>query len=88
MSKDYASFQLDHLQFPAPTRPAATIYAHPEDVSNDPKLPTAARKRAIFASWISDARAVENAPALLRLRLDSGAVVEVDAILLVLVSGR
>jgi hypothetical protein len=37
------------------------------------------KKRAILASWISDARAVENAPSL--RQLDSGAFVEVDAIL-------
>ena len=54
------------------------IYVHPEDVAGDPEL-TLAEKRAILASWISDARAVENAPAL--RRLESGAVVEVDAIL-------
>jgi hypothetical protein len=61
----------------------ATIYTQPDDVSNDPKL-TLAEKREILASWISDAHAVESAPAL--RRLDSGAVVEVDAILRVLVS--
>jgi len=54
------------------------IYLHPDDVAGDSKL-TLAEKRAILASWISDARAVENAPAL--RRLDSGAVVEADAIL-------
>ena len=56
----------------------AAIYVHPEDVAGDPEL-TRADKRAILASWISDARAVENAPAL--RRLESGAVVEADAIL-------
>jgi hypothetical protein len=55
----------------------------PHDVASDPKL-TTAEKREVLASWISDARAVENAPAL--RRLDSGAVIEVDAILRVLVS--
>ena len=40
-------------------------------------------KKAVLASWISDARAVESAPSL--RRLDSGAVVEVDAILRALV---
>jgi hypothetical protein len=55
----------------------ASIYAHPSDVTSNSKL-TTAEKRAILASWISDARAVENAPSL--RRLDSGAVVEVDAI--------
>jgi hypothetical protein len=57
---------------------AAAIYTHPCDVTSDPKL-TTAEKKAVLASWISDARAVENAPSL--RRLDSGAVVEVDAIL-------
>ena len=33
----------------------------------------------LWSSWISDARAIENAPSL--RRLDSGAVVDVDAIL-------
>src|ERR1700733_4944760 len=61
---------------------AATIYTHPSDVTSDPKL-TTAEKKAVLASWISDARAVENAPSL--RRLDSGAVVEVDSILQALV---
>jgi hypothetical protein len=56
----------------------AAIYTHPSDVTSNPKL-TTAEKRAVLASWISDAHAVENAPSL--RRLDSGAVVEVDAIL-------
>jgi hypothetical protein len=60
----------------------AAIYTHPSDVTTDPKL-TTAEKRVVLASWISDARAVENAPSL--RRLDSGAVVEVDAILRALV---
>jgi hypothetical protein len=55
----------------------AAIYTHPSDVTSNPKL-TTAEKRAVLASWISDAHAVENAPSL--RRLDSG-VVEVDAIL-------
>jgi hypothetical protein len=57
-------------------------YTHPRDATTDPKL-TTAEKRAVLASWISDARAVENAPSL--RQLDSGAVVEVDAILQALV---
>jgi hypothetical protein len=56
----------------------AAIHTHPDDIVNDPEL-SVAEKRAVLASWISDARAVENAPSL--RRLDSGAVVEVDAIL-------
>ena len=60
-----------------------TIFTHPDDVLTDPKL-TTAKKKEILASWISDARAVENAPTL--RQLDSGSVVEVDAILQALVS--
>jgi hypothetical protein len=60
----------------------AAIYTHPSDVTSNPKL-TTAEKRAILASWISDAHAVENAPS--SRQLDSGAVVEVDAILQALV---
>jgi hypothetical protein len=60
----------------------AAIYTHPCDVTNDAKLSTE-EKRAILASWISDARAVENAPSL-RL-IDTGALIEVEAILQALV---
>jgi hypothetical protein len=60
----------------------AAIYTHPSDVTTDQKL-TTAEKKAVLASWISDARGVENAPSL--RQLDSGAVVEVDAILQALV---
>jgi hypothetical protein len=66
-----------------PRSSGAAIYIHPDDVASDPEL-TLPEKRAILASWISDARAVENAPSM--RRLDSGAVVEVDAILRALVS--
>ena len=60
----------------------AAIHTHPSNVTSNPKL-TTAEKRAVLASWTSDARAVENAPSL--RQLDSGAVVEVDAILQALV---
>jgi hypothetical protein len=63
--------------------PVASIYTPPTDVTNDATL-TIAEKKAILASWISDARAVEDAP-LLR-RLDSGAVVSLDEIRWALVS--
>lgn len=53
-------------------------HSHPDDVLSDPALPIG-RKREILASWLSDARAVENAPAL--RRLDIGAFVTVDAIM-------
>jgi hypothetical protein len=79
MTQSFSPFQ--STQSPAPPYGAA-IYTHPSDVTSDPKL-TTAEKKAVLASWISDARAVENAPSL--RRLDSGAVVEVDAILQALV---
>jgi hypothetical protein len=79
----YSLFQSKQPGSPAlaPANEAA-IYTHPTDVTNDPKL-TTAEKRVVLPSWISDARAVENAPSL--RQLDSGAVVEVDAILQALV---
>jgi len=76
MNQSFKLFQSKQTRSPAPGYGPA-IYTHPSDVTNDPKL-TTAEKRAILASWISDARAVENAPVL--RQLDSGAVVEVDAI--------
>ena len=63
--------------------PWRRLSPHPDDIVSDPTL-TTAEKKAILASWSSDARAIENAPAL--RRLDSGAVVEVDAILRALAS--
>jgi hypothetical protein len=84
MSERFDPFQLSEAESPAVAQsPAAAVYTHPDDVVSDPKL-TTAEKRAVLASWISDARVVENAPAL--RRLDCGAVVEVDAILRALVS--
>jgi hypothetical protein len=75
MTQNSSPFQLTR----SPALPyGAAIYTHPDDVTSDPKL-TTAEKRAVLASWISDARAIENAPSL--RRLDSGAVVDVDAIL-------
>lgn len=61
----------------------AVVYTHPDDVVSD-ELLTNAEKRSVLASWISDARAVENAPTL--RRLDGGFVVELDAIRRALVS--
>jgi hypothetical protein len=76
------SFSLFQSTRSSATTYGAAIHTQPSDVTGNPKL-TTAEKRAILASWISDARAVENAPSL--RRLDSGAVVEVDAILQALV---
>ncbi len=51
------SFDLDRLLHPA------NAFAHPMDVVEDKDL-TLTEKRAILASWASDACAVEAAPAL------------------------
>lgn len=57
----------------------AQAFDHPGDVVHDPDL-TLNEKRAILASWASDACAVEAAPALRRVP-GSGIVVSVDDIL-------
>ena len=57
--------------------PTATS-THPDDILNDPAM-TAGEKRAVLASWASDAHAIPGRPAL--RRLDSGAIVAVDDIL-------
>ena len=51
---------------------------HPDDVLTATHL-TVDEKRAILASWASDARAVTDAPAL--RKLDDGQLVEIDEIL-------
>jgi hypothetical protein len=76
MNQSFKHFQSNQPGLPTWDQETA-VYTHPSDVTNDPKL-TTPEKRAVLASWISDARAVENAPSL--RQLDSGAVVEVDAI--------
>jgi len=50
----------------------------PLEVVGDPHMPIAA-KRALLASWASDARAVPNCPAL--RRLDDGNLVLIDDVL-------
>lgn len=55
--KDADRFSLDCLLQPA------NAFSHPRDVLGDPDL-TVNEKRAILASWASDACAVEAAPAL------------------------
>ena len=81
MSQSFSPFPSSQARSPVQAYGAA-IYTHPDDVTSDPKL-TTAEKRAVLASWISDARAVKSVPSL--RRLDSGAVVEVDAVLRALV---
>ena len=56
------SFDLDDLLHPA------QAFSHPTDVVNDPDL-TLNEKRAILASWASDACAIESVPALRALLL-------------------
>jgi hypothetical protein len=83
MNEHFRPFPENEPRWPPPAQSGApATFTHPDDVVSDPGL-TIAEKKAILASWSSDARAVENAPAL--RRLDSGAVVEVDAILRALV---
>jgi aminoglycoside phosphotransferase (APT) family kinase protein len=67
------NFDLDALLHPA------RAFAHPRDVVADPDL-TLNEKRAILASWASDACAIEAAPAL-RCAPGSEQPVSIDAIL-------
>jgi hypothetical protein len=53
-------------------------FTHPDDVLQSGSL-SAAEKRAILASWASDAHAVPNLPAM--RQLESGAIVSVDTVL-------
>lgn len=66
-------FDLDELLHPA------RAFAHPRDVLDDLDL-TINEKRAILASWVSDACAVEAAPAL-RQPPGAGGAIGVDEIL-------
>jgi hypothetical protein len=66
-------FDLDQLLHPA------RAFDHPRDVVRDPDL-TLHEKRAILASWASDACAVEAAPAL-RHRPGARQPVSVDEVL-------
>ncbi len=70
---DVLNAELDALLHPA------RAFGHPQAVVVDPDL-TLNEKRAILASWASDACAVEAAPAL-RHAPGSGGPVPVDAIL-------
>lgn len=54
------------------------VFCHPEEVLADRTLDVEA-KRALLASWASDAHAVEHAPTL--RQLESGAIVKIDAIM-------
>jgi len=67
-----ANFELSQLLHPA------QAFAHPSDVVNDPDL-TLNEKRAILASWASDACAIEAAPAL--RKTPGGAAVSFDDVM-------
>src|SRR3981081_2375010 len=66
------AFDLDALLHPA------SAFAHPLDVVRDRDL-TFNEKRAILASWASDARALEAAPTLRRTQ--EGGVIQSDEIM-------
>jgi hypothetical protein len=55
--RTHDDFNLDELLYPA------NAFGHPSEVVNDPDL-TLNEKRAILASWASDACAIEAAPEL------------------------
>jgi len=57
----------------------ATVFGHPRDIVSDAKL-SLAEKRAILASWASDASAVESCPSL-RALAGVRAPVSIDEIL-------
>ena len=68
------SFDLDDLLHPA------QAFSHPADVVNDPDF-TLNEKRAILASWASDACAIESVPALRRAPTKGGGPVAFDDVM-------
>jgi hypothetical protein len=68
------SCDLDDLLHPA------QAFSHPADVVNDPDL-TLNEKRAILASWASDACAIESVPALRRAPTKSSRPVAFDDVM-------
>jgi hypothetical protein len=67
-------FDLNDLLHPA------QAFSHPADVVNDPDL-TLNEKRAILASWASDACAVESVPELRRAPIKGGRPVAFDDVM-------
>lgn len=57
---------------------ASDLYRHPDDVVSNTRL-TVQEKRAVLASWVSDANAVPHFPTL--RQLPNGSIVKVDDIL-------
>lgn len=72
-ARDGNMFNLEALLHPG------MVYTHPRDVVADPTL-TLAEKRAVLASWASDASAIASCPAL-RAPEGCKAPVTVDEIL-------
>jgi hypothetical protein len=72
--KNEDSFDLDDLLHPA------HAFSHPSDVVNDPDL-TLNEKRAILASWASDACAIESIPTLRRAPAQGGKPVAFDDVM-------
>ena len=70
-------YEQSHLDIEDLLHPAQA-FDHPQDVVKDPDL-TLKEKRAVLASWASDACAVEAAPALRCAR--DGRPISIDAIL-------
>jgi hypothetical protein len=68
------AFDLDGLFHPA------QAFSHPAEVVNDPDL-TLNEKRAILASWASDACAVDSVPALRRAPTKAGRPVAFDDVM-------
>ena len=68
------AFELDDLLHPA------QAFSHPSDVVNDPDL-TLNEKRAILASWASDACAIESVPSLRRAPTQGGKPVAFDDVM-------
>jgi hypothetical protein len=68
------SFNLDDLLHPA------QAFSQPADVVDDPDL-TLNEKRAILASWASDACAIESVPALRRAPAKGGRPVAFDDVM-------
>jgi len=69
----------DSLELNALLHPAQA-FSHPSDVVNDPDL-TLNEKRAILASWASDACAVESVPELRRAPTNGGRPVAFDDVM-------
>src|SRR5438128_3014317 len=67
-------FDVDELLHPA------SAFAHPSEVVNDPDL-TLNEKRAILASWASDACAIESVPSLRRAPTQGGKPVAFDDVM-------